>query len=144
MLIERVTAKDCYGLRESILRPGQPKANWTFDADDNPQTIHLAIKQDDEIIAVVSLLPEEKNGCQWRLRGMAVKEELRGHGVGQELIAALLAMVDERVWCTARKNVADFYLKNGFEIFGEEFTMNDMSHVYMRRANPQTNWGQSP
>ena len=50
MLIERVSAKDCYQLRESILRPGQPIENWTFDADDDPRTIHLAMKQNDEIV----------------------------------------------------------------------------------------------
>ncbi len=133
MLIERVTAGDCYGLRESILRPGQPKENWTFDADDDPRTVHLATKQNDEVVAIVSLLPEEKEGCPWRLRGMAVKEQLRGKGVGQQLLVALLDMAEEGVWCTARKNVQEFYMKNGFEIFGDEFVMNAMHHVLMRR-----------
>ena len=132
MLIQRVTAEDCYGLRESILRPGQPKENWTFDADDDTRTIHLAMKDDDEIVAIVSLLPEEKEGCPWRLRGMAVKEELRGQGVGQQLLLALFEQANNSIWCAARKRVAEFYLKNGFEIFGDEFTMNDMPHVYMR------------
>jgi predicted GNAT family N-acyltransferase len=132
MLIHRVTFQECYGLRESILRLGQPKENWTFDADDDPRTIHLAMKDGEEIVSIVSLLPEEKEGCPWRLRGMAVKDELRGQGVGQQLLVALLAMVDKPIWCTARNNVQDFYLKNGFTIFGDEFTMNDMQHVFMR------------
>ncbi|MBC8522575.1 GNAT family N-acetyltransferase [PVC group bacterium] len=135
MLIEEVTAKDCYELRESILRPGQPIDNWTFEADDDPRTIHLAVKQNEEIIGIVSLLPEKNNSSPnhpWRLRGMAVKHELRGRGVGKLLLVALLAKVNEGVWCTARKQVAPFYKKNGFEIFGDEFTMNDMPHVYMR------------
>jgi predicted GNAT family N-acyltransferase len=136
MLIERVKANECYCLRESILRPGQPKENWTFDADDDTRTIHLAMKDDNEIVAIVSLLSEEKEGCPWRLRGMAVKEALRGQGVGQQLLIALLAMVDESIWCTARKNVMDFYIKNGFTIFGNEFTMNDMPHVYMQLIIP--------
>jgi [ribosomal protein S5]-alanine N-acetyltransferase len=134
MLIARVTAKDCYGLRESILRSGQPKENWTFEADDDPRTIHLAMKQNNKIVAIVSLLPEVKEGCPWRLRGMAVKEALRGKGVGQQLLVALLAMVEESVWCTARKDVQSFYLKNGFEIFGDEFVMNNLDHVLMRRV----------
>jgi predicted GNAT family N-acyltransferase len=133
MLIERVSAEDCYGLRESILRPGQLKENWTFEADDDPRTIHLAMRDGDEIVAIVSLLPEEKKGCLWRLRGMAVRDDYRGRGVGQKLLEALLAMVEDCVWCTARKNVQDFYIKNAFELFGEEFVMNDMPHVYMRR-----------
>ena len=133
MNIHQVTAKDCYVLRESILRQGQPKENWTFEADEDSRTIHLAMQDCDEIVAIVSLLPEEKEGCLWRLRGMAVKENLQGHGVGQQLLVALLAMVDDGVWCTARKEVQNFYLKNGFEIFGDEFVMNDMLHVLMRR-----------
>lgn len=137
MLIEQVSAEDCYGLRESILRPGQPKENWTFKADDDPRTIHLAMKQDDIIIAIVSLLPETNPDCPdhpLRLRGMAVSDEIRGQGVGKQLLVALLATVDEGVWCTARKNIQDFYLKNGFEIFGDEFVMNEMSHVCMRQS----------
>jgi len=134
MLIQRVTAEDCYGLRESILRTGQPKENWTFDSDDDPKAIHLAMKDGDEVVAVVSLLPEEKEGCPRRLRAMAVKESLRGQGTGQQLLVALLATVNEPIWCTARKNVQEFYLKNGFTIFGDEFTMNGMPHVYMRRV----------
>ena len=135
MLIEEITAKDCYALRESILRPGQPIENWTFEADDDPRTIHLAIKEDEEIVGIVSLLPEKNDAVPdhlWRLRGMAITEEYRGKGVGQQLLHALLKKVDESVWCTARKNVAQFYLNNGFEIFGDEFVMNDMPHVMMR------------
>ena len=132
MLIDQVSAEDCYVLRESILRPGQPIENWTFEADDDPRTIHLAMKDGEDIVAIVSLLPEVKEGCPWRLRGMAVKEQLQGHGAGQQLLVALLAMVEDGVWCTARKEVQDFYLNNGFEIFGDEFVMNNMPHVFMR------------
>tara|TARA_B100001964_G_scaffold230972_1_gene285061 strand:+ start:298 stop:705 length:408 start_codon:yes stop_codon:yes gene_type:complete len=134
MLIERVAAEDCYHLRESILRPGQPKENWTFEADDDPRAIHLAMNDGEDIVAIVSLLPEEKEDCHWRLRGMAVCEKYRGQCFGQELLVALLAMVEEGIWCAARKHIADFYLKNGFEVFGDEFIMNDMPHVYMRTA----------
>ncbi|HIA72415.1 MAG TPA: GNAT family N-acetyltransferase [Phycisphaerales bacterium] len=134
MLIERVIAEDCYALRESILRPGQPKENWTFEADDDPRTIHLAMKDGEDIVAIVSLLPEVKEGCSWRLRGMAVKEQLQGQGIGQQLLVTLVAMVKDDLWCTARKDVHDFYLKNGFEVFGDEFVMNNLEHVLMRRV----------
>ncbi len=137
MLIEQVSAVDCYNLRESILRQGQPKENWTFEADDDLRTIHLAINNGEEIVGVVSLLPEKNEAVPlhpWRLRGMAIKEEYRGRGWGQKLLVALLAKKNNGVWCTARKHVAEFYLKNGFEVFGDEFVMNDMPHVYMRTS----------
>ena len=106
-----------------------------FDADLDPRTVHLVIKIGEEIVGVVSLLPENNEAMPehpWRLRGMAVPEKHRGIGVGKQLLLALLETVNEGVWCTARKNVQDFYLKNGFEIFGDEFEMNDMPHVMMR------------
>ena len=95
------------------------------------------MKDGDEVVGIVSLLPEKNEAVPhypWRLRGMAVKNELRGQGVGKQLLAILLEKVQEGVWCTARKDVQDFYVQNGFEIFGDAFVMNDMPHVYMRKA----------
>jgi predicted GNAT family N-acyltransferase len=134
-MIEQITAEGCYTLRESILRPKQPRENWTFDTDDDPRTIHLAFMQDQEVVGVVSLLPEphpEYPDHPWRLRGMAVRADLQGQGIGQQLIQGLRDRVSgDGIWCTARKQVQDFYLQHGFEIIGEEFTMNNMSHVMM-------------
>ena len=130
----RVTARDCYHLRESILRPNQPIENWTFEQDDDPLTLHLAMRDGDDIIAVVSILPETHEECPnhpWRLRGMAVQEDLQGQGIGEELLQAVLANLDGGVWCTARKHVQEFYLKHGFQRVGDEFTMNNMPHVRM-------------
>ena len=139
-MIEQITAEDCYELRESILRPGQPKENWTFDTDDAPRSIHLAFKQAGEVAGVVSLLPEphpEYPDHPWRLRGMAVREDLQGQGIGQKLMQGLRERVSgDGIWCTARKRVHGFYLQNGFEIVGDEFTMNDMAHVTMLTHSP--------
>jgi len=134
-MIEQITAEDCYVLRESILRPNQPKENWTFDTDDDSRSIHLGFIQDQELVAVVSLLPEphpEYPDHPWRLRGMAVREDLQGQGIGEQLMQGLRVRVSgDGIWCTARKNIHGFYLRNGFEIVGDEFTMNDMAHVTM-------------
>ena len=89
MQIKQVQAKECYNLRESVLRPGQPKENWTFAEDNNQETIHLAALNSGCVVGVVSLLPEPRNGCQWRLRGMAVHPEFRGKGVGRNKVKGL-------------------------------------------------------
>ena len=115
MNICKVTAIDCYLLRESTLRPNQPKKNWIFEADNDARSLHMAVKEGENIIAIVSILPETHDDCPnhpWRLRGMAVKEHLQRQGVGKQLLDVLLAMVEEGVWCTARTEVHDFYLKN--------------------------------
>ncbi len=132
-----VTAEDCYALRSTVLRPNQPKANWTFDTDSDARSLHMALQDDSsDIVAVVSILPEKHescDGCQWRLRSMAVREELQGRGLGGQLISAVLAKLDGGVWCTARKNVEGFYKTYGFTVVGDEFTMNNMPHVRMMR-----------
>jgi predicted GNAT family N-acyltransferase len=139
-MIEQVAAEDCYVLRESILRPNQPKENWTFDTDDDPRSIHLAFRQDQEVVGVVSLLLESHPECPdypWRLRGMAVRADLQGKGIGQTLMQGLLDRVSgDGIWCTARKHIHGFYLQNGFDIYGDEFTMNDMPHVTMFTPSP--------
>ena len=139
-MIEQVAAKDCYVLRELILRPNQPKENWTFDTDDDPHSIHLAFRQDQEVVGVVSLLPEPHSECPghpWRLRGMAVRTDLQGQGIGQQLMQGLRDRVPtDGIWCTARKNIHGFYLHNGFKIVGDKFTMNDMPHVTMFTPSP--------
>ena len=133
-----VTAEDCYALRSTVLRPNQPKENWTFDSDSNERALHMAIQDDNgDIVAVVSILPEthdECEGCPWRLRSMAVREDLHGHSLGSTLINAALNKLDEGVWCTARKHVEGFYLKHGFKTVGKEFTMNNMPHVRMMKV----------
>lgn len=134
MNICKVTAIDCYLLRESILRPKQPKKNWIFDADDDARSLHMAVKEGENIIAIVSILPETHDDCPnhpWRLRGMAVQAEKQGQGFGETLLQAVLAELDGGVWCTARKRVQSFYVKHGFTQVGDEFTMNDMLHVRM-------------
>ena len=134
-MIKQITAEGCHILRESILRPNQPRENWTFDTDDDPLTIHLAFMQDQEVVGVVSLLPEphpEYPDHPWRLRGMAVREDLHGQGIGEQLMQGLRERVSgDGIWCTARKQVQGFYLQHGFEVVGDEFTMNDMAHVTM-------------
>jgi len=67
---------------------------------------------------------EERPGA-WRLRGMAVREDLRGHGIGrlvlQDCIAHIASQGGTYLWCNARPPVLDFYRKLGFEAVGEEF-----------------------
>jgi len=139
-----VKAEDCYALRSTVLRPNQPKANWTFDTDSDEHALHMALEDDrGDIVAVVSILPEmhdECEGCPWRLRSMAVREDLHGHGLGTTLISTVLEKLDKGVWCTARKHVEEFYLKHGFKTVGKEFTMNNMPHVRMMKLfNPSQN-----
>ena len=133
---ESATAKECYPLRESVLRPNQPKENWTYVGDDDPNTIHLAVRDSGTIVGVVTLLPEPHPTLpnhKWRLRGMAVVPDHQKQGIGRELLQELQERIQgEGMWCTARRNIEGFYLQHGFVCEGEAFEMNKMPHVMMR------------
>ena len=147
MKIKSVDVEDCYYLRSTVLRPNQPKSNWTFSSDRDESSLHMAMENEmKEIIAVVSFIPEKLSiensigsihDFNIRLRSMAVREDMQGQGYGSKLLDNSLKKINKNLWCTARKHVANFYLKHNFKIFGEEFIMNDMPHVYMvKLSNP--------
>jgi predicted GNAT family N-acyltransferase len=63
-----------------------------------------------------------------QLRGMAVAEEVRGTGLGRQLLlTAQTAVADDPVakdwrwWCNARTTAIGFYEKLGWEVASGEF-----------------------
>ena len=75
-------------LRHRVLRPGFPEESVHSDRDDDPNTVHLAAIDGDEVIGVVSMLPEPFPGdarTAQRFRWMAVDATRRGSGTGQSL-----------------------------------------------------------
>jgi predicted GNAT family N-acyltransferase len=142
-----VRAEECLPLRESVLRPGQPAAAWTYALDGEPRAIHFALKEKQAVVGVATVLPEarEDGGRElWRLRGMAVLESRRGRGFGRTLLAATQAVVKQRgggVWCTARTSVEDFYLRYGFVREGDEFEVDGAGPHVLMTWNPERGRG---
>jgi ribosomal protein S18 acetylase RimI-like enzyme len=56
---------------------------------------------------------------------MATAPQLRGRGIGGQLIGAAIEQVRGRdgrlLWCDARTSALDFYRRHGFTAEGEEF-----------------------
>jgi predicted GNAT family N-acyltransferase len=96
-------------------------------------------------IGVVSLLFEPtpwSGAAAWRLRGMAVRDDVRQLGVGSALLLGLVDVVsaagDGTIWCAARLGVEGFYRRHGFVRIGEEWEEEPLigCHVAMWRAVP--------
>jgi GNAT superfamily N-acetyltransferase len=117
-------------LRTAILRGGNAAAA-VWANDDHPQAVHLAASVGDDILGVTSFFPDpwpdEPTRSAWRLRGVAVREDVRGTGVASalaaEVIRRALTMAEppELLWCNARTSALGFWRRVGFEIVGEEF-----------------------
>ena len=143
VLITQITVEQTLPLRCEILRPGLPESESVFPNDYAARAMHLGAWMDDDLVGVGSVFGEEHEqfvGADvWRLRGMAVDEELQGQGVGRAVLAAGVAYVAEAgarlLWCNARVAAHGFYVQAGFETHGEAFEIPTIGeHYLMSRA----------
>lgn len=128
--ISLTQAEQTYPLRAAILLNGNLDA-CELPGDHAATTLHLAIRNPAGIIAVASLCEERRDDdpahAAWRLRGMAVRSEVRGLGFGSLLVRIAVRHAQahgaELVWCTARESAYRFYEKLGFVSDGSQMTM---------------------
>ena len=132
-------------LRHEVLRPGRPKAESRYTADDEPTTVHLAVVDaDDLVLACGTFFPERLDGePAWRVRGMATRPAHRGRGLGTAIILAgidhVVAHEGSLLWCNARVAALSLYRRVGFETVGELFDLPGIGAHYraVLRLDPQ-------
>ncbi|APG64193.1 hypothetical protein LPB136_01895 [Tenacibaculum todarodis] len=143
-MIKTISAEETYIIRQFVLREGVDLP-FKFDGDFNEETIHLGAFKNEKLVGIASLMKTESNLLsfknQYQLRGMATINEVRGLGFGSkiidEVILQLKTMNIECVWCNAREIALDFYIKKGFEIIGNPFTVNQIGkHFVMYKKIP--------
>jgi GNAT superfamily N-acetyltransferase len=146
-VVARVDAGVVLPLRHAVLRTGRPWTEALFPGDDDPLTAHFAAiassspgrgpgahdgerhEEDGSVLAIGSVLavgsvlaetpPHERaTPDAWRVRGMAVRAESRGRGLGSRLLEHLLAHARRQragsVWCRARLPAVGLYERFGF------------------------------
>lgn len=154
--LELVATSASYPLRQAVLRPHQRVDEVSFPEDDHPSTATLAAvdRASGDVVGVATVFPEaapfdttevgvppgpDTEKRNWRLRGMAVREDLRGCGIGLLVLEAALDHVAESgcrlIWCNARVSAVGFYERSGFKTIGDEWIV-PMSgpHVVMWRS----------
>jgi predicted GNAT family N-acyltransferase len=99
----------------------------------DPQCVHvLARALDGTAIGTGRLTPEHKIGR------MAVLREWRGKGVGDAMLLALIEQARHRGWrevsLHAQTPAIEFYLRHGFQPYGERFWEAGIEHQSMRRV----------
>jgi GNAT superfamily N-acetyltransferase len=133
--LEAVSVGVIRPLRHEVLRGGHPEDSVRFRGDDHPLVLHVAARlvtndRDGEVVAIGTVFPdappwEPARVHGWRIRGMATREEYRGHGLGRRVLDALVAHATDHggslLWCHARIGALDFYRRDGFVTIGERF-----------------------
>lgn len=143
ILVREVPLEATFPLRKSVLRPHTRGSEVRFPLDDAASTIHLAAVGDDRVVGVTTAIHEPPPGsahpAAWRLRGVAVRPEHQGIGIGRKLLREcerrVRAAGGEMLWCNARTNVIEFYERLDFVVASDTFELEGIGpHVQMRKT----------
>ena len=134
MEIKKINSIDTYPVRHEVLRKGKPIETCQFKGDDDENTIHFGLYQNERLIGIISIF-KEKNDLfsetnQFQIRGMAVLEEFQGKGFGAELVKEAenhcISLNTDVIWFNARENAVPFYKKLDYIIIGDSFLIPDV------------------
>ena len=134
MEIKKINSIDTYPVRHEVLRKGKPIETCQFKGDDDENTIHFGLYQNERLNGIISIF-KEKNDLfsetnQFQIRGMAVLEEFQGKGFGAELVKEAenhcISLNTDLIWFNARENAVPFYKKLDYTILGDSFLITDV------------------
>ncbi len=129
--VKRISGEDTYKIRHLVLRQGQAFKECAYPLDQEKETGHFGIYQDDRLVGVASIFydanPDFIQTSQWRIRGMAILPEFQGKGMGQQLLQACIEHAKKNrgniIWCKARATAVIFYEKFGFLGQGDPYEL---------------------
>jgi GNAT superfamily N-acetyltransferase len=151
VIVQPVEPSRTYALRQRVLRPNLRLEEMALFGDDGPDTgIYAAVDETTgEVVSTGTVRREEPppglaesvsaydGADRWRLRSMATREDLRGTGIGAEVLDACVRHVGALgggfLWCNARVPAKRFYARAGFAEWGDEFESQGVPHVVMWR-----------
>ncbi len=134
--IREISAEETYPLRREELRKNVT-LSWKMQGDEEPETMHLGLFLDDELVSIASFMNSKLNDSeteQYQLRGMATAAAHQGQGYGQELLSSAESRLIQRgvglLWCNARVVALEFYRKMGYEESGDPFELPQIGTHY--------------
>ena len=121
-------------LRYEVLRVGLPRGTEHYPGiDEDPRTTFLCAYEEDFLVGCSTLQVDEREGCKFRIRGMAVSAEHRNKGVGTLIVKGLQDYAKERgsgIWCNARVRAVPMYERCGFVVISDVFDIEGIGPHY--------------
>lgn len=126
--------REAVELRESILRK-PPGATFT-EEELNDEETHIQVVgiQKGKIVATAVLVPEPSD---IKMQRVVVQSHLRSQNIGSGMMSYCESQAKssgyERIYCHARDNAVNFYLKNGYAGEGDYFEEDGIPHLKMKK-----------
>ncbi|WP_317932513.1 GNAT family N-acetyltransferase [Halioxenophilus sp. WMMB6] len=131
-VIASIASQQTHALRQQLLRPHQSLAEMAYPGDDDSTSRHFGAHiGDGPLLGIVSIYcqPHATQPGQpaWQLRAMATAGEVRGLGLGRQLLNAAEAYARSVnpegcwLWANARESALGFYQACGYRVLGELF-----------------------
>jgi GNAT superfamily N-acetyltransferase len=127
--IREIDSEEVIPLRWKVLRQGLPIETCYFEGDSDPDTFHVGLLIDNEIVAIGTFqkapYSEQNLDTEFRLRGLATDPNHQSKGFGAKIMIfaeeKLIDLKITRLWFTARIKACKFYERLGYERVGELF-----------------------
>jgi predicted GNAT family N-acyltransferase len=135
--VVEVQLEATFDLRRRVLRAHAPHLPVANAQDEVPGAFHLAVVDDDVVVAVGSFSPSGETAV--RLRGMAVEPSRQSQGLGGLLLDRAVERLTRAggitlLWANARMPALEFYERHGFVAVGEPFDEVGIPHVRVERV----------
>lgn len=126
IVLRAIEAAETHALRHAVLHPDRVGDALAIAGDHDAKALHVGAFDGEEVIGVGSVFPEPLPGSglrdTWRIVGMAVRQELRGRGIGgamlERLLAHAAAQAAKLAWCNSREAAVPLYRRFGFTSTG--------------------------
>jgi predicted GNAT family N-acyltransferase len=122
-------------LRRAVLRLPLGLDFTREELDAEVEHLHLVGTDGDAVVACLVLQPIDSQTI--KMRQVAVSPDRQGEGIGAELVkfseTIAQAYAYSKITLNARANVVPFYLKLGYEVYGEPFEEVTIPHHSMQK-----------
>jgi len=140
MRIKRITTdhphyQEMRELRNKILlRPiGLQDGAWEMY---DKESWHFVAIEDDKVVGCAVLVPLKEELGHVQLMQMAVDASFQGRGVGKLIVEEMILFAKKNGFtemrCHSRASAVDFYIKLGFQVYGEAFEEVGIAHRFMK------------
>lgn len=137
--VKKITAEDCYLIRQKVLWQHKELSDCGIDIDQEEGAFHLGAYLEGKLLSIASFFVQKNNKLpdkpQYRLRAMASMPEAQNKGCARALLAFAFKELDERkqslLWCDAREVAIGFYEKLGFQKIGQPYEIPIIGTHYL-------------